>query len=141
MWSAVLASLQQHLAAAIPDAVVTVGGDAEVPEQRAVQLLRGDGDLASALAGTFKRTFHAELWEFDAADDQAAAYARLDDLELKFLEALVGWGHTQSISGWRIVVRLKSTESDGDAFRPSVGTRMTFEVEGRKTRDSSGNCT
>ncbi len=136
MWSAVLTSLQMHLAAALPETVIRQGGDAEVPEQRTVQLLRGDGDLAGALSGIFRTTFYAELWEYDADDDQAAAYARLDELEMQFLEALVGWGHTQAIQGWRIVVRLKSTESDGDAFRPSVGTRMTFEVEGRKTRAS-----
>lgn len=137
MWLEILRGWRDGLAGAMPDTQVSVGADAQVPECRAIQLLRGPGDDSRfKRENVLEQRFWIECWAYDKAAPEKA-YADLDAIEQAVRDYLTGCSAAAVVPGWDLIVTLEGVEPDGDQFRPSVGSRMTVLVKGRKQRNTN----
>lgn len=136
MWADILVALRSRILAVEPETPVEVGGSAAVPDFRQVTLLRGPGTRPADadMTGQATQTVYVECWEHHKTT--AEANARLQALEMAVIGAMTASG-PQLLSGWGALVNVENIEPDGDAFRPSVGSRMTVRVNLRKVRDDS----
>lgn len=136
MWWPLLSALKSHLDELINPpipqpqvATIIVGDDGAIPAESTLILTRGPGSTtnwADPWAGV--QTFYCQCWAFsDESSD--AAYAGLAALEEVFIYALT---RPIILAGYEVLPRITAIEPDGDAFRPSVGSRMTVEIEWRK---------
>ncbi len=136
MWFEIIKSLADHIAATLDDTAVNRYASASVPRRRQVDFLRGPGTPTATFrtSGKFEQTVYVECWEFD--EDADTASAALESLENEVIAALLSCGavaaQSQTIEA---IVKLTNIEPDGDAFRPSVGSRMTLVVTGRAKRN------
>jgi hypothetical protein len=131
MWADILAALAERLTAADEELDVRVGGSAEVPLGRRVVLMRGPGTPRTAFAesGNAEQTVYVECWEHD--EDSALANAALQALEGLVIQHLVQ-RMTRLLDDVDAIVLLDSIDPDNDAFRPTVGSRMTLRLRLRR---------
>lgn len=138
IWLEALQSLRDALASVLLTAVpVEIGADASVPTREVVILYRGDGNADVLRGARGRQTLRVECWAYDAgpAAGQAAnpllAYERLAAIERAVLGVLETW---TGPAGY-VVGEFDSPQfqSDGDAFRPSVGSSIALSFEWRRT--------
>jgi hypothetical protein len=131
MWFEVMTALKTHLinTAELKGAVVVMGGDADLPDCQTVALLRGPFQPATNdRQSRNELTIYIECWEHDTHEDPKKGYEKLAALEGIVMAAINGFG-LGCINDKRIQVRLGQTEPDGDAFRPSVGSRTAVTIK------------
>lgn len=132
-WYPALEALRDHLAAATSPGVVVLGGEARVPREQRVIILRGpskQGDQRRGEESTLRAWI--ECWEHSTDTDAAAGYELLATLETTITEALRTFGQQlQEISGARVRVTIGEWDGDGDVFRPSIGSRVDITINMR----------
>jgi hypothetical protein len=134
-WYPVLAAFVAHLAEAATPVPVSLGGDARVPNDARVVVVRGPatpGDPRRAQETTIQ--VWVECWEYAADADYAVGYERLATLENTISAAVLAFGQAnQPIAGCRVRAELVgSIDGDGDVFRPSIGSRMLVNIRMRQ---------
>lgn len=141
MW----ATLTQRIAAAlnaalnVPDpetqvvakpVAVRAHADAEIPTVDTVRVLRGPSNgrpLYSRPTGTVDLSL--EIWT--THDDPAVADQRLMELEMQVATAL----EQTSRTGLVFMIQILGIDTDGDLFRPTVGSNMRLRVTWRQSRE------
>ncbi|MFP4245397.1 MAG: hypothetical protein ACLFRJ_10000 [Ectothiorhodospira sp.] len=131
IWHDLVQAVAERLEAHV-DAPVRIGGDARVPREEQVQVLRGPGSPLSqwSQTGRLDQTLYVECWAYDETPD--TAYAQLSALEDAVLSAL--FDTPISIPQAQVILDLGPIEPDGDAFRPSVASRLTLTAKCRQKR-------
>lgn len=126
-----LTALATRLRAADETLDVREGGSAEVPITRRVVLMRGPGTPRATFeeTGSADQTVYIECWEHD--DDTAAANTKLQALE-DFVAAQLVQRMNRLLPTVDAIPVLDSINPDNDAFRPSVGSRMTLRLRLRR---------
>lgn len=135
MWAQILDALRDRLLAADSTLEVHVGGSAEVPQSRRVTLMRGPGTTYAEFveSGRIEQTVYAECWAH--ADDPAVANTKLQALEQMVIETMQSAGPQRLLPHTDALARVTQIEPDGDAFRPSVGSRITLKMQLRHITD------
>lgn len=132
MWYSILMALKTHLAAqdSLKDVVIQVGGSADIPEKTTIILTRGTFEPKTTEPKSLEsQNLYIECWCYDESENFATGYSKLATLEADVLTAINAFGAgTKQISNKNIRVRLGQTEPDGDAFRPSVGSRTAVSI-------------
>lgn len=136
-WWPILEAMRDHLRAwpGLKSSQVQAGADAAVPESRKVRLLRGPGlPREHTNSGTGELTVWVECWEHtETVEPPDEGYARLAELEAVVLDGLKAFGQQkQTVAGMHLRATVTKSESDGDTFRPSIGSRFTVQVQWRK---------
>jgi hypothetical protein len=133
MWFDVMTALSDHLnaIAELAGVHIELGANAQVPDCKTVILTRGQFEPKNNDRQSInKQIIYVECWEFDDHDSPKKGYEKLAALEGLVFAAINGFGFT-CVNTQQIKVRLGQTEPDGDAFRPSVGSRTTITIEWR----------
>lgn len=132
MWWPILQALQTRLVEHLT-VPVQMGGDAQVPREAKVQLLRGPGSPRTDWdqTGRLDQTVFVELWAYN--HDSQTAYSELAQLEDQVQHALFNTPLPIDPDVDSLLT-LASIEPDGDAFRPSVACRLSITVKCRRRR-------
>jgi len=146
MWSDVINGIKGALDAAFVPGVVELGGSAETPRETKVWIIRGPGSQAGIRQGRAEGTLYIECWVYDQGnplteepEDIEDAYAALDLLEETVLVTLLEWAPTADLGAIQLKLTFGAWESDGGAFRPAHGSRLTIEFAAQRRR-TAGAC-
>lgn len=132
MWFEILLALMNHLIATpgLKGVAICVGSDAKIPSGKTVVLIRGKFDpKTNDTKSVNSQTVYIECWDYDDSESPQKGYEKLSVLERVVMTALNQFGAGSTlINNKRVQVRLGQTEPDGDAFRPSVGSRTAVTI-------------
>lgn len=113
---------------------IELAGGAAVPTRRQIEIKPGPSGprpLAAAHQGTVD--LWIDCWEHSIEQDPVVAYRLLALLERQLLEALEHWQrHGERVDDVDFRLEIASRQSDGDIFRPSVGSRTTLRIHWKK---------
>ncbi len=134
-WFDLLSSLYTFLKAdaGLSGVPVQLGGDAEVPEECTVQILRGPTQLPKQFDTVpGEQVLYVECWEYsEDHESPGTGYGRLAVLEQSVAQAIEAWLASDPFPGAELKAPLGAWQGDGDIFRPSVGSRMELTVKWR----------
>jgi hypothetical protein len=141
MWYRILQALDAYFKSlpAFSNVTIQLGDSGAIPDSTTLVLLRGPGQTDDRLRNRRgEQTVFIECWVTssvqDALDSAADGYLQLADLEDITVNALRTFGHTPTIiDGYHITAKPGQIEPDGDAFRPSVGSRIPLTITYTKT--------
>lgn len=134
-WWVILSSLLNFMRAHadLRGVNVCAGGDAQVPECRTVQLLRGETVQPQRLDTVpGAQTIYVECWEHDESQDAGRGYEKLAALEVTVSAVVAQWQASQPFPQAELGRDpLGSFKPDGDMYRPSIGSQAELVVKWR----------
>jgi len=108
--------------------IIVMGADSKVPDCKTVVLTRGSFEpKTNDRQSVNNQTVYIECWQYDDHENPKKGYQKLAALEGVVMAAINGFGFT-CVESKQLKVRLGQTEPDGDAFRPSVGSRTAVTI-------------
>lgn len=132
MWYDILLALMNHLISEddLQGVSIQVGNQGVVPINKTIVLIRGSFDpKTTEPKATHAQTVYIECWEYDDSQDTKNGYEKLSRLEDIVMKSLNEFGAGSNlINNKRVQLRIGQTEPDGDAFRPSVGSRTAIKI-------------
>lgn len=129
MWADLKQSLADALRVALPEVVVAIHADAQIPTEDTVRVLRAATSGRPVYSRpTGVQEIDLELWV--TADDPAEADQRLMVLEERVTFALERMQRDELI----LKIDILGIDPDGDLFRPTVGSRMKLQINWRLRR-------
>lgn len=137
LWCPIIEAVGSHLNGRLnkpppePETVaILIGDDGSIPTAQTLILTRGPVTTTNWVdpwGGA--QTIYIQAWTYDQ-DDPMDAYRSLAALEHSVINAMVG---PVPLQGYELLPRITAIEPDNDSFRPSVGSRITVEIEWRKS--------
>jgi hypothetical protein len=127
MWATLIQTVAAALRTALPTVIVETVADAPAPDEDTVYVLRSGSAEPSFFAERGVENLILECWTRDPVP--ATADLKLQTLENNAVAALRGLPH----SGPIVSLSLTSIESDGDIYRPNVGSRIYLTLNWRET--------
>lgn len=125
MWYRLLDSLREHLLVQLPASLIEVGAAGSVPRQATVRLRRGDETIQWAATRYRAEGIENLIIECWACNNVTLlAYQALANLETAVLDALRTW----RLDGVKLFNILVTTETDGDFYHPSVGSKFSLQI-------------
>ncbi len=133
MWFDILMALNNHLIATseLNGVAIVVGSDTKIPQGATVVLIRGTFDpKTTEPKSRDSQQLYVECWQWDESESPTKGYEKLAELEGIVMKALNDFGAgSNRVNNKQVRVILGQTEPDGDAFRPSVGSRTAVTVQ------------
>lgn len=131
-WFLIMQAMTQYLIdqPALDNVPVQTGQTVPVPEETTVTLIRGPATPRSNdRRQSPELVVFVECWVRDDSDDPAAGYQRIAELESAVIDSINDFAKgDRRIDGKPLKVRVGTTEPDGDAFRPMVGSRTQITI-------------
>lgn len=140
MWLPILKSIKTHLSAqpSLADVEIKIGSNEPVLKKRGLRIRRAGEPNAKNLSTSQPETVPnvvmvwIDCWEHCQDKDPEKAYELLYDLETKLEKALEVWAQIRpGLNGLHCTVSIEATASDGDEFRPSIGSRKILKISYR----------
>lgn len=137
MWAALLTALRNRLLVTAGEVfadktvAVEVGASAQVPTAPTVVLIRGPATPRAEFAetGQGEQIIYIECWAYDHGTE--SGNDALETIETWVADELVR-KLVRLLPDTDAIASLQAVEPDNDAFRPSVGSRMTLRLRLRR---------
>lgn len=133
MWFDILMALNNHLTpnSELNGVAITIGANAKIPLCASVVLTRGVfNPKTTEPKSRDSQQLYVECWQWDESESPTKGYEKLAELEGIVMKALNDFGAgSNRVHNKQVRVILGQTEPDGDAFRPSVGSRTAVTVQ------------